>query len=99
MDSAYFGNLAGATDIVFHPGSYFGSPPEQVLEVAIKRLRECVNALRSAGNPVYLRPETMGKIALLGSFEDTLAMSQAIQAYYLAWILHICMPERGLGNE
>src|SRR5512135_522587 len=26
MDSAIFGNLAGATDIVFHPGSYFEKP-------------------------------------------------------------------------
>jgi deoxyribonuclease-4 len=24
MDAAHYGNLAGATDIVFHPGSYFG---------------------------------------------------------------------------
>jgi len=28
---------------------------------------------------VTLRPETMGKSAMLGSFEDTLAMSQAIE--------------------
>ena len=27
MDSAIYGSLAGATDIVFHPGSYFGQPP------------------------------------------------------------------------
>jgi deoxyribonuclease-4 len=33
MDAAYYGNLAGATDIIFHPGSYFGGEPEQVLEV------------------------------------------------------------------
>jgi deoxyribonuclease IV len=35
--------------------------------------------LRKAGNPVTLRPETMGKSAMLGSFEDTLAMSKAIK--------------------
>src|SRR5512141_2965734 len=23
MDAAFYGNLAGATDIIFHPGSYF----------------------------------------------------------------------------
>jgi len=78
MDSAYYGNLAGATDIVFHPGSYFNQPREQVLEKAIKRLQGCIDELRSADNPVTLRPETMGKSAMVGSLEDTLDMSQAI---------------------
>ncbi len=78
MDAAHYGNLAGATDIIFHPGSYFGQPPEEVLPKAIERLRGCVEELRAAGNPVILRPETMGKIAMLGSLADTLAMSKAI---------------------
>ena len=78
MDAAHYGNLAGATDIIFHPGSYFGASPESVLAAALPRLEGCVVELRKAGNPVTLRPETMGKSAMLGSFEDTLAMSQAI---------------------
>jgi deoxyribonuclease-4 len=79
MDAAHFGNLAGATDIIFHPGSYFGKPPEDVLPIAVERLQGCLDELRSAGNPVVLRPETMGKSAMLGSLEDTLKMSQAIE--------------------
>ncbi|NJN44400.1 MAG: hypothetical protein HC806_06560 [Anaerolineae bacterium] len=39
MDAAYYGNLAGATDIIFHPGSYFGRPPAEVLKVAIPASR------------------------------------------------------------
>ena len=78
MDAAHFGNLAGATDIVFHPGSYFERPPAEVLDVALPRLQGCVEELRAAGNPVVLRPETMGKSAMLGSLEDCLAMSRAI---------------------
>jgi deoxyribonuclease-4 len=79
MDAAHFGNLAGASDIIFHPGSYFELPPEEVLPKAIKRLQECVDELRSNGNPVILRPETMGKSAMLGSLKDTLEMSRAIE--------------------
>ncbi len=79
MDAAHFGYLAGATDIIFHPGSYFERPPEEVLPLAIQRLQGCLDELRRAGNPVVLRPETMGKSAMLGSLEDTLQMSQAIQ--------------------
>ncbi len=78
MDAAHYGNLAGATDIVFHPGSYFARDPNEVLKVAIPRLEGCVDELRQAGNPVTLRPETMGKSAMLGSLDDTLAMAAAI---------------------
>lgn len=79
MDAAHYGNLAGATDIIFHPGSYFGNPPADVLKVAIPRLKAFMDELRKAKNPVTLRPETMGKSAMLGSFEDTLEMSKAIE--------------------
>jgi deoxyribonuclease IV len=79
MDAAHYGNLAGCTDIIFHPGSYFKAEPAEVLKVAIPRLQGCVDELRAADNPVTLRPETMGKSAMLGSLEDTLAMSKAIE--------------------
>lgn len=78
MDAAYFGNLAGATDIIFHPGSYFARPPEDVLPLAIQRLEGCLLEIRSIGNPVTIRPETMGKTAMLGSLKDTLQMAAAI---------------------
>jgi deoxyribonuclease-4 len=78
MDAAYYGNLAGATDIIFHPGSYFEHPPLEVLKIAIPRLQACVIELKEAMNPVTLRPETMGKSAMLGSLEDTLIMSREI---------------------
>ena len=79
MDAAHYGNLAGATEIIFHPGSYFGRPPQEVLPIAIKRLQGCVDELRANGNMVTLRPETMGKPAVLGSLQDTLEMSKAIE--------------------
>ncbi|OGO10449.1 MAG: hypothetical protein A2Y93_04935 [Chloroflexi bacterium RBG_13_68_17] len=79
MDAAHYGNLAGATDIVFHPGSYFGQPPEQVLELAVRRLRDCVTELRAADNPATLRPETMGKGAMIGSLDDVIQMAREIE--------------------
>jgi len=79
MDSAYYGSLAGATDIIFHPGSYFGSPPADVLPVAISRLAGCVEELKVMNICVRLRPETMGKAALIGSLEDALEMSKQIE--------------------
>jgi len=79
MDAAHYGHLAGATDVIFHPGSYFGRESKEVLEVALPRLRECAQTLRDAGNPITLRPETMGKRAMLGSLEDTLVMAVEIE--------------------
>lgn len=76
IDAARAGHLSGATDIVFHPGSYFGKPAAEVLKVALPRLDDCVKELRAEDNPVILRPETMGKGAMLGSLEDTFEMSQ-----------------------
>ncbi len=76
MDAARAGHQSGATDVVFHPGSYFGKPAAEVLKVALPRLDDCVKELRAEDNPVILRPETMGKGAMLGSLEDTLEMSQ-----------------------
>lgn len=76
MDAARAGFLSGATDIVFHPGSYFERPPQEVLEKALPRLEACACELQDEGTDVVLRPETMGKGAMLGSLEDTLEMSK-----------------------
>lgn len=78
MDAAHYGYLAGATDIIFHPGSYFEHDPAEVLKIALPRLEGCVKELQKNGDKVTLRPETMGKSAMLGSFEDALAMSKAM---------------------
>jgi deoxyribonuclease-4 len=79
MDAAHYGNLAGATDIIFHPGSYFGNEPAEVLKTAVPRLRDFVDELRRSGNSVTLRPETMGKSAMLGSLEDAISMAKQIE--------------------
>lgn len=78
MDAGHYGYLAGATDIIFHPGSYFENDPANVLKIAIPRLKGCVEELQKNGDKVTLRPETMGKSAMLGSFEDAVAMSKAV---------------------
>ena len=78
MDAGHYGYLAGATDIIFHPGSYFENDPIEVLKVAIPRLQGCIKELQKNGDNVTLRPETMGKSAMLGSFEDAVAMSKAM---------------------
>ena len=79
MDAAYYGNLAGATDIIIHPGGYLGSTSDEVMPRAVERLKGCVEELRAVGNPVTLRPETMGKQGQLGSLEEALLKSKSIK--------------------
>lgn len=78
MDAAYFGALAGATDIIFHPGSYFGKLPLEVMPLVRERLAGCVQELAERRISTTLRPETMGKGALIGSLEDTLWLSEQV---------------------
>ena len=78
LDAAYYGNLAGATDVIFHPGSFFNKDPEKVYPRVIKRLNECIQELRSYKNTITLRPETMGKSKLMGSLMDVLLFSKEV---------------------
>jgi deoxyribonuclease-4 len=78
MKAARAGFKAGATDIVFHPGTYFGQPPESVYRVARDRLADVVAELRAEGNTVTLRPETMGKPALFGALEETIQLARDV---------------------
>ncbi|MBI5958353.1 MAG: TIM barrel protein [Chloroflexi bacterium] len=72
------GFLAGARDIIFHPGSYHNQPPDQVYERAKQKLLEIREILDHEGVDVRLRPETMGKSAMFGSLDEILQLSRDI---------------------
>jgi deoxyribonuclease-4 len=78
LAAARKGSLAGAMDIIFHPGSYHGQPPEQVYQRAKEKLVELTGILRKEGVRVTLRPETMGKGAMFGSLEEVVRLSKEI---------------------
>ncbi len=78
LAAARKGYLAGASDIVFHPGSYHTQPPEQVYDRAKEKLLELTAILRAEGVSVNLRPETMGKGAMFGSLEETVQLAKDV---------------------
>jgi deoxyribonuclease-4 len=78
LAAARKGYLAGARDIVFHPGSYHSQPPEQVYERAKQKLIELTGILREEGVDVLLRPETMGKSAMFGNLDEVLQLSREV---------------------
>ena len=79
LTAARYGFKAGATDIVFHPGSYMKDSPADAYATATGRLCEVADTLRKEKVDVTLRPETMGKSALLGTLEDVIRWSQQIE--------------------
>ncbi|MCC6801197.1 MAG: TIM barrel protein [Anaerolineae bacterium] len=78
LAAARKGWRAGARDIVFHPGSYHNQPPEQVYERVKEKLLEIRSILDAEGIDVTLRPETMGKPAMIGDLDELLALSRDI---------------------
>lgn len=78
LKAARMGYLAGARDIVFHPGSYHGQPPEQVYERVKDKLLELTGILRAEGVDVILRVETMGKTAVFGTLDETLQLARDV---------------------
>jgi deoxyribonuclease-4 len=78
LAAARKGFLAGARDIVFHPGSYHEQSPDQVYERVKEKLLELRGILDGEGVDVILRPETMGKKAMFGSLDELLQLSRDI---------------------
>ena len=78
LAAARAGYKAGATDIIFHPGSYMKQDPEKVYSIVRRRLAEVVDQLRAEHVEVTLRPETMGKNAMFGSLEEAVQLGRDV---------------------
>lgn len=78
LAAARKGYLAGARDIIFHPGSYHNQPPEHVYERAKQKMLEITGILREEGVQVNLRPETMGKGAMFGNLDEVVQLSKDV---------------------
>lgn len=78
LAAARKGHLAGARDIVFHPGSYHEQPPERVYARVKEKLVELTGILREEGVEVTLRPETTGKTAMFGTVDELIQLSKEV---------------------
>lgn len=83
LTAARKGHLAGATDIVFHPGSYHGQPEEQVYERVKEKLLEMTGILAVEGVTAALRPETTGKPATFGTLAELVQLTKEVRGVAL----------------
>ena len=79
LQAARLGYKAGATDIIFHPGSYMKMAAPKAYAIAKDRLSGIVDQLKKEKVAVILRPETMGKSAMLGTLEECISWSKEIE--------------------
>lgn len=79
LHSARIAQVCGASSVVFHPGYYGKNSPKETFGTIKENLKEVVFILRSQGDPVSLRPETMGKRSQFGSLEETLFLCQQVE--------------------
>lgn len=74
FEAARVGYLAGARDIVFHPGYYGNRSSEEALDVTKKEIEEVLNQIEREGLNVILRPETMGGLREFGSLDEIILL-------------------------
>ncbi len=79
IDSARVGYLAGAWSVTFHPGYYGGLKSEEAVRKIREILKEIISRLKDMGIEIWIRPETMGALAEVGSLDEVLDMVDGIE--------------------
>jgi len=72
-------SLAGAENIVFHPGYYMNGNPEEVFPVILGYLSEIEEGLSREGLDIKLSPETTGKLSQFGTLEETIRLCRRLK--------------------
>lgn len=78
LHSARLAELCGAESVVFHPGYYGTSSPQEAYETIKRGIQELVSILRKDRVSILLRPEVMGKRSQFGRLEDILHLCREI---------------------
>ncbi|MCI4436768.1 MAG: TIM barrel protein [Ignisphaera sp.] len=78
LESARVGYKAGAWSVVFHPGYYGDSTPEQALQRVEEAIRRIVKTLKDEGIEIWIRPELMGGVKEIGSLEEVIKIAEDI---------------------
>ncbi|MEO0143535.1 MAG: TIM barrel protein [candidate division WOR-3 bacterium] len=99
IDSAIIGYLAGAKNIVFHPGYYQSQEPKIVHKKIKERIKEISNILKEKKIDVILRPETMGKPSQYGSIDEVLDLMEIENVKPCIDIAHLHARENGKYNN
>ncbi len=97
LDASQRANEAGAWSICYHMAYYMKDPPAQVYDKVKHNVKQIIKQLQDNNNPIWLRPETGGKIAQFADIDDLIRLSQDIEQVLpcIDWAHHYA---RTLGN-
>jgi deoxyribonuclease-4 len=79
LTAARTAHLCGARTVVFHAGYYGHHAPEAAYEEIKEQLKNILSLLKSEGNPVALRIETMGRRSQFGTLEEVLFLCRELE--------------------
>jgi len=79
LTAARTARLCGAHSVVIHAAYYGSYSPEAAYEEIKKPLKNILSVLKSEGNPVALRIETMGKRSQFGTLEEVLFLCRELE--------------------
>ncbi len=97
LDASDRANQAGAWSICYHLAYYMKDPPSQVYDKVKHNAKQIVKQLQDNNNPIWLRPETGGKINQFADIDDLIKLSQDVEQVLpcIDWAHHYA---RTLGN-
>jgi len=78
VESAKVAYIAGAWSVVFHPGYYGSYSSSAAVEVVREALKQVIKTISDMGIRIWVRPETMGGLAEVGSLEEVIAVVEGL---------------------
>lgn len=78
VESAKVAYIAGAWSVVFHPGYYGRYGSEDAVRTVREALKQVTRTLYDMGIRIWVRPETMGGLAEVGSLEEVISIAEGI---------------------
>ncbi len=78
LNAARILNLCGGWSLCFHAAYYMGDV-DRAYDSVKASLKNVVKKLKDEGNPVWIRPETGGKLSQFGSLEELIKISQEVE--------------------
>jgi deoxyribonuclease-4 len=83
LQTARIGALCGARSIVFHSAFTMGDTPAKTYRAVKRALGEVIAILKAEGNPVWVRPEVMGRASEFGPLAEVLRLSKELDGQVL----------------
>ncbi|MDD5132963.1 MAG: TIM barrel protein [Candidatus Nanoarchaeia archaeon] len=95
LESCERASYLGAKYVVFHPGFYGKSTPEQTFNAIKENILDLKEKINKNSWNVFLAPETMGKINVFGSLDEILKLVKETKCHFCIDFSHLLARSNG----